>query len=519
MEPQRFRRRRRGRKARKKQIAFLIVAAILIGGFVWTRILVDRHQDATIFTDTTAATAPETEVDPKVAAPGVTKNLVLFVGTGFGIVPMTATRIYASGEDGALAVDLLPETALVRTASKNAQTADGAAAMTAYVTGIRVENGVLSQTADTRPYDEAGRMHAAHGETTCPSVGNGKPVATLLELAKAAGRSIGVVTTARVTQPIAAATYAHLCQRDGENTIAAQLAPGGNGANAKLVDGVDVVLGGGWEPFLPKEDPRGSSRNDTRDLFAEMRAKGYAVITRQAELAALPRKDAPAKLLGLFNRSQMTYDSDRNGTNEPSLAEMTSRAIDLLGRNDRGYVLVVEGGRIANAFDASLAAKGLQEARAFDDAVAATIAKVRELDPDYQHTTIVVTSDHDHTLIMNGNATLAQRTSVTRPGVLGVLRSYEEPTQPAVDAGGRPYPTLVFATGTKRVKGSRSQAPPLTDLALSERNVRYEAAIETPTATGGSDVMLGAMGANAARFHGTIDNTQVFALLREAMGL
>jgi alkaline phosphatase len=221
----------------------------------------------------------------------------------------------------------------------------------------------------------------------------------------------------------------------------------------------------------------------------------------------------------MFSGGPRAYDLDRSGTSQPNLAEMTTRAIELLGRNDRGFLLVVEGSRIGDAFDASLARKGLQEARAFDDAIAAAMEKVREVDPDYQHTTIVVTSDHDHTLVMNGNSTLVQRTSATRPGVLGLLRSFNDPTQPLVDASGRPFTTLAFGTGTKRVKGPRSQAPALSDLALGDRNAVYEAAVETPAAIGGTDVMLSAMGANAARFHGTLDNTQVFALLREAMGL
>ncbi len=526
METQRLRRRRSRRRARKKQIAYLVLLALGIGVFFWTRILIDRHQDETMFvTGGSAGEAAAGDNAPRAAsravAPSATRNLILFVGNGYGIVPMTATRIYAAGEDGELAIDKLPETALVRTPSRNAQSADSAAAMTAYMTGVKVDNEVLSQSADTRPYDESGRPQAAHGETTCPTVGNGKRVATLLELAKSSGRSTGIVTSARVTQAVTAASYAHLCQRDGENTIATQLVPGGPGANPRLGEGVDVILGGGWQNFLPKDDPRGSIRNDTRDLFAEMRAKGYAVVGRQSELAALAQPGAQpiGKLIGLFSRSQMGYDIDRAGTTEPSLAEMTGRSIDLLQRNATGYLLIVEGGRIGNALDASLARKALQDGRAFDDAIGTALDRLRSVDPDLRNTTIVVTANHDHTLVMNGNAMLAERTIEGRPGILGVVRGYNDATQPATDATGRPYTTLVFGTGEKRVKGPRSQVPALNDLALADRNSRYEAAIEAPDASGGTDVLLGAIGANAGRFHGTLDNTQVFTLMREAMGL
>lgn len=502
----------------------LVVAALAVGAFVWTRILIDRQRDASMFVPTgtlaasSNAAATGSALSPARAVPATaTKNLILFIGTGFGIAPITATRIYVGGEDGELAVDRLPETALVRTASRNAQGADGASAMTAYMTGVKVDNEVLSQTADTRPYDENGRAHAAHGETTCPTVGNGKRVPTLLELAKASGRGTGIVTTARVTQAITAASYAHLCQRDGENAIANQLVPGGPEANSRLGDGVDVILGGGWQGFLPKGDPRGSTRNDARDLFAELRAKGYAVIGRQSELA--PGAQPVAKLVGLFAPSQMRFDLDRSGSSEPSLAEMTGRAIDILQRNATGYLLIVEGGRIGDALDASLARKALQDGRAFNDAIDVALDKARAVDPDLRNTTIVVTADHDHTLVLNGNSTLVERTVESRPGVLGVLRSYGDPTQPATDAAGRPYPTLVFGTGERRVRGPRSQGPALSDLGFADRASRHEAAVEVPAAIGGTDVPLAAIGAQAARFHGTIDNTQVFALMREAMGL
>jgi len=525
----------------------MIVIALVIGASIWTSILIARRNEATMFAAPAAEPGTRDPLDSAVNAKAIpanaTKNLILFVGHGYGIVPMTATRIYAKGEQGALTVDGFPETALVRTYSRNAQAGDSAAAMSAYMTGIKVDNEVLSQTADTRPFDENGRPHAAHDETTCPSAGNGKPATTLLELAKASGRATGVVTTARVTQAIAAASYAHLCQRDGENAIAAQLVPGGNGSNPRLGEGLDVIFGGGWQNFLPKDDPRGSVRNDSRDLFAEMRAKGYAVVGRQAELAAMTGAStiaaataggstaaSPAasiganappvgKLLGLFNRSGMGYDLDRLGSNEPGLVEMTTRAIHLLQRNPNGYLLVVEGGRIGEALDASLARKALQDAVAFDDAIAAALAKVRELDPDLANTTIVVTADHDHTLVMNGTATLAGRTIEARPGVLGLLRNYSEPTQSALDASGRPFTTLVFGAGEKRIKGPRSQTPALNDLAIADKNYRYEAALEVVGAFGGADVMLFAIGANASRFHGTIDNTQVYGVLRGAMGL
>ena len=517
MDTQRLRRRQSRRRARKRQITWLIVIALVLAGWVWTRILMQRQNDEQMFTSGKVA-ATET---PKAAPVTASKNLILFIGNGYGIAPMTAARIYTGGEDGALTIDGFPETALVRTYSRNAHASDSAAAMTAYMTGVKVDNEVLSQSAETRAYDEAGRPSSVRDESTCPVAGNGKPATTLLELAKASGRSTGVVTTARVTQAVAAASYAHLCQRGGENTIAGQLVPGGAGSNAKLGEGIDVLFGGGWQHFLPKDDPRGSSRADSRDLFAEMRAKGYAVIARQSELTAT---NAPiGKVLGLFHRSQMSYDLDRFGTQEPSLADMTARAIDLLQRNANGYLLIVEGGRIGEALDTGLMRKALQDARAFDEAIATALTKAKALDPELRNTTIVVTADHDQTLVINGDAALTGRTIEAKPGILGTMRSFTEPTQFANDASGRPYTMLALGIGPKRVKGPRSSAPPLNDLVLAEKNAVYESAIEgideTRDGIGGSDVMLSAIGINASRFHGTLDNVRVFDLLRGAMGL
>ena len=173
------------------------------------------------------------------------KNVIFFLGDGYGIVPMTAARIYAVGEDGQLAIDNFPETAFVKTFSNDAQVADSAPSMSAYMTGVKMNNEVVSMSSDTKANSTSGAAYVTGADSTCPATGNGKAVTTLLELVKAAGRGTGVVTTTRITHATPAATYAHICHRDGENTIAAQLVPGGSGYNTALgSDGVDVVLGG-----------------------------------------------------------------------------------------------------------------------------------------------------------------------------------------------------------------------------------------------------------------------------------
>ncbi len=255
---------------------------------------------------TPAPTSPATPTTPPVAqAP---KNILFFLGDGMGMTTMTAARIFKVGEDGELTMDTLPETAFVKTFSANAQVTDSAPSMAAYMTGVKMNNEVISMSAETAAFDPAtGKDYLSGADTACPS-GNGKPVTTLLELAKAAGMGTGVVSTTRITHATPATTYAHTCHRDAENTIAAQMVPKGAGYNSALADGIDVVMGGGLRHFLPK-GTAGSSRTDTRDLVAEMKGAGYAYASNKTEFGALP---ATGKLLGLFTSSHMAYDLDRD---------------------------------------------------------------------------------------------------------------------------------------------------------------------------------------------------------------
>ena len=166
--------------------------------------------------------------DPATSAP---KNVIFFLGDGMGMTTMTAARIFKAGEDGSLTMDTLPETGFVKTYSNDAQVTDSAPSMSAYMTGVKMNNDVISMSADTKAFTVSGNVvtnYISGAETTCPS-GNGSAVPTILELAKAAGYGTGVVTTARLTHATPAATYAHICHRDGENDIARQAVPGGAG--------------------------------------------------------------------------------------------------------------------------------------------------------------------------------------------------------------------------------------------------------------------------------------------------
>ena len=160
-----------------------------------------------------------------------TKNVLFFLGDGMGITTLTAARIYSVGEAGELTIDQLPESAFVHTYSNDGQVTDSAPSMAAYMTGVKMNNEVISMSADTRATGADGKPYHVKYDSTCPS-GNGTAVESLLEQMKAAGYGTGVVTTTRITHATPATTYSHVCHRDAENTIAAALVPGGAGYNA-----------------------------------------------------------------------------------------------------------------------------------------------------------------------------------------------------------------------------------------------------------------------------------------------
>ncbi|AJQ56695.1 alkaline phosphatase [Aeromonas hydrophila] len=431
------------------------------------------------------------------------KNVILFIGDGMGPTVLTATRLYKVGEEGNLEMMKLARSARIKTFSNDAQTTDSAPSMAAYTTGVKMNNEVIAMSSDTKAVAPGKDVNGNKGVNNCAS-DNGKPVPTLLELAKAAGKSVGAVTTTELTHATPAATYSHICHRDAAYAIAAQAVPGGAGFNQALGDGVDVLMGGGanhWTPYNSTSNKGG--RADGRDLTAELTAQGYRYITTKDDLAGVNS----GKVLGLFSaKSHLDYELDRvakgAANTQPSLSEMTAKAIDLLSQNSQGYFLMVEGGRIDHALHGTNAKRSLTDAVALDDAVKTALGKV-----DLKDTLIVVTADHDHTMTINGYSAKGNK-------VLDLVKNGDGSTQNDVD--GKPFTTLVFGNGPNRpdVRPTLTSDQVMADDYLQETGVKLGS--ETH---GGGDVMLFADGAGSGRFKGTLDNTKVFGKLREALGL
>jgi len=460
-----------------------------------------------------------------VNAAGEAKNVIFFLGDGMGPTTVTAARIYKYGEAGSLNMEKLRRTARVITYSKDAQTTDSAPSMAAYMTGVKMNNEVISMSEDTRAWSPAGVALGSRASNTCNTISNnGTPVPTILENAIAKGKSTGVVTTARLTHATPAATYAHICNRNAENDIATQAVPSHANFNKALGKGVDVLLGGDSTYWQPKSGTMYNGRSDNVNLITQMQSSGYTFVSDLTTFNAAPITSG-TKLLGLFDQAgsqgHMSYEADRDPTKEPSLAQMTKKAIDILKTNSNGYFLMVEGGRIDHALHGTNAYRALTDTIAFDDAIKVALDNV-----DLSNTLIVVTADHDHTMAFNGYPSKGNN-------ILGKVDSYvnvkKGVLQKSVD--GLPFTTLVFGngsgTGSNTTNGGAQRSSTRADLTnidttLKDFNQEYGVQLGSSGAGsethGGGDVMLFSTGAGSSGFKGTIDNTKVYGLIKSAFG-
>jgi alkaline phosphatase len=461
------------------------------------------------------------------------RNVILFVGDGMGIATVTAARILdgqrrgGGGEDNVLPFERFPQSALSRTYSTDFQVAESAGTMTAMMSGVRTFSAKIGT-------DASAPVGSCKGLAT-------SSVPTLLELAEDRGLATGVVTTTRITHATPAATFAHVPHRDWESdrtTPPAEAALGCRDIARQLVefshgDGIDVVLGGGRALFLPADavDPEIASvrgvRADGSDLLAEWQARhpGGAYVWNAAQFAAAP-VDAP-KLFGLFAPDHMAFEADR-GTDpggEPSLAEMTRRAIALLSRNSGGYFLMVEGGRIDHGHHAGNAFRALTDTIAFAEAVGVAAAETSADD-----TLIVVTADHSHTLTIGGYPARGNP-------ILGLARSPDGALQ--LDGAGRPFTTLSYANGPGAQAASDLQAAgpksfphlptrhsadavaraDLRDVDTQAPAYLQEALVPGPSEThAGEDVPVYARGPGSEAVHGVIDQREIFDIMKRAYG-
>ena len=450
------------------------------------------------------------------------KNVILFVADGMDPTTVAAARIFdgqSRGEDGEenfLSFERFPHIAMAKTYNTNAQTPDSAGTMTAMVTGVKTKAGIVSLS------DAAQR-----GDCASASRAN---VPTLAEFAEQAGMATGVVSTARLTHATPAAVFAHAPDRNWESDgdlPAAAIDAGCIDIARQLIefpygDGIDVALGGGRRNFLPIEatDPedadRKGRRRDGRDLAEEWLAKSdeHVVVFDQAGFDALTAGQRP---LGLFESSHMEYEADRlqDAGGEPSLAEMTRKAIEILSTNRDGYFLMVEAARVDHAHHGSNAARALKDTQAFSQAVAAA----REL-TDRRDTLIIATADHGHTMAFQGYPAKGNN-------ILGLANTFfRRPANEngyAVAGDGKPYTTLAYTNGPGSVfigdewEDGRPEPKPAE---VADLNYRQQSVIPSPSEThGGQDVTIYADGPHAYLFGGIVEQNYIFHVIYEALDL
>jgi alkaline phosphatase len=282
-----------------------------------------------------------------VDAPVSVQNVILFIGDGMGIHTVDAARFHRGGSSGKLQMDRMPVTGLVRTCPADKLVTDSAASATALATGRKTKNGMLGMTPD------------------------GNKWTTLLEACKARGMACGLVATSSITHATPAAFASHIDSRRGQPEIAAQL----------LEHGVDVLLGGGIDFFKPRS-AENSKRKDDRDLLAEARARGYEVaLTRDAMTAS-----RSPLLLGLFAREGM-----KTLPPEPSLAEMSVKAVGLLSARAGGFFLMVEGSQIDWEAHDNETDETIRQVLDFDAAVGLAL----DFAASDGRTLVLVTADHE----------------------------------------------------------------------------------------------------------------------------
>ncbi|MGX4676051.1 alkaline phosphatase [SAR92 clade bacterium H246] len=476
------------------------------------------------------------------STPGGAKNIILFVGDGMSFGTVTAARILEGqqqgmpGEENSLSFGNFPFTGLAKTYNVDSQVADSAGAMTAIITGVKTDKGLISVDENTNRGD-------------CSSAtGNG--LMTALELAEIAGLATGVVSTARVTHATPAATYAKSADRDWEDNsdmpaqaieqgcedIASQLVNFASNLDARFegldTNGIEVMMGGGRRHFLPAQAAANShdassaiegDRTDGRNLITEWKTSYPAgnYVDDQEGFDAL-QPDAVKQVFALFNESHMLYEADRGNdiAGEPSLTEMTTKAIDILDSNQQGFFLMVESGRIDHGHHANSAYNALTDTIEFSRAVQAAVDNT-----DSSETLIIVTADHGHVF------TIAGYPKRGNP-ILGKVIKIDADS-PALAHDGMPYSTLGYASGPgfhdfgnetnadkvyySKVHKGRAD---LTEVDTQASGFHQEALVPMGWEThSGEDVAIYATGPGAHLVSGTHEQSAIFHIMNFAGNL
>ena len=335
-------------------------------------------------------------------ANGPVKNVILLIGDGMGDSEITLARNYARGAGGFFpGIDALPITgqythyALNRQTGKPDYVTDSAASGSAWATGTKTYNGAISVDIQ------------------------GKPQRTLIELARAAGVATGNVSTAELQDATPAVLVSHVtgrrCYAPSSTTRSCPTNALENGGAGSITEQLiatlaDVTLGGGATSFA-EQATAGEYKGQT--LRAQAEARGYRIVENLDALNAVTSASQQAPLLGLFAPGNMPVRwngpkaSPKGAQAEPvtcqvnqartaatpTLAQMTTKAIELLQGNERGFFLQVEGASIDKQDHAANPCGQIGETVDLDEAVQVALAFAK----GRTDTLVIVTADHAHT--------------------------------------------------------------------------------------------------------------------------
>ena len=449
----------------------------------------------------------------KAATPNTNRarNVILFVADGLGVGTNYAVRVFDGqqkgllGEENVLPYEAFPNVALVKTYNINAQTPDSAPTAGALNTGVKQRFNLINLGENAITGD-------------CASEADNR-LTTFAEIVEGMGKSVGIVSTARLTHATPAAVYAKTAYRNWE----AEAPEGCADIASQMIEAietglVDVALGGGRRNFHGAEqmdgDGKGGRRKDGVDLIAAAQDSGvqYAWNTQTAQALKL---DGSAPILGLFDASHMKYEHDRP-EGEIGLVDMTRMAIETLSTNEEGFYLEIEAGRVDHANHAGNLHRTLTDGVAFAQAV----ALADELTDDAD-TLIIVTADHEHAIAFNGYC--GRGTPIT--GLChdidnaGVKHSDELVTadddKPYSVVGYLNGPGAVLKNGEDGVySGERAT---LTQAQATDPDFLQEALIpKSSESHSGEDVVAWAKGPWAHLLGGTIEQNVIFHVMHAA---
>ncbi|EDW92102.1 membrane-bound alkaline phosphatase [Drosophila yakuba] len=436
------------------------------------------------------------------------KNVILFLGDGMSLSTVAAARIHKGqlkgnpGEEDSLSFEKFPYTGLSRTYCSNAQVPDSACTATAYLCGVKTNIVALGITAAVNFNNCSGSEDPANR------------VDSIAAWAQAAGKSTGIVTTTTLTHASPSGAYAKTTNRffesdtdivtygEGENDpatctdIATQLITQAPGKN------FDVMLGGGIGKFLPNTitDPfnKKGERSDGVNLLSRWQGlhPGGVLAYNRNQLLSV-NVSRITNLIGTFRSGVMSFNKLADPKEEPTLAEMTRKAIEMVSKRDDGYFLFVEGGLIDYGNHFNSPTHSLTETLQFEQAVQEALDLT-----DPEETLIVVTSDHAHPLTISGYPSRGTP-------ILGL-------NQDDTDVNGVKYATLNYAVGTNQYLDEHGQRIDLTDQIGAEDFIHPSYIHGTIGVHAGDDVGIFATGPQSHLFTGVMQQSTIPHLMAYA---